>query len=163
MNNGKIVVHGNVGDTVGYAMRGGEIYIKSNAGYRVGIHMKEYAEKKPVIVIGGKAGDFLGEYMAGGIIIILGLNTREYEDTIGNFCGTGMHGGTIYVRGHFKPYKLGKEVKQVKAEAKDLDLISNYIHKFSQHFTADFHSIMKDKFTKFYAYNKRPYGNLYAY
>ena len=58
-------------------MRGGEIYVKGNVGWRSGIHMKSYLEKFPVIVIGGKAGDFLGEYMAGGIIILLGLDGRK--------------------------------------------------------------------------------------
>ena len=28
MNSGKIVVHGHAGDIIGYAMRGGHIYIK---------------------------------------------------------------------------------------------------------------------------------------
>jgi len=68
MNDGEIVIHGSAGDALGYAMRGGKIYVRDNAGYRVGIHMKEYKEKKPVIVIGGKAGSFLGEYLAGGIM-----------------------------------------------------------------------------------------------
>ena len=65
MNDGKIIVHGSIGDTAGYAMRGGEIYVKGNAGYRAGIHMKEYRDKKPIIVIGGRTGSFLGEYQAG--------------------------------------------------------------------------------------------------
>ena len=60
MNDGRIVVHGNIGDAAGYAMRGGEIYVKGNAGYRAGIHMKEYKTKKPAIIIGGRAGSFLG-------------------------------------------------------------------------------------------------------
>lgn len=60
MNAGAIIVHGNIGDTAGYAMRGGEIYVRGNAGYRAGIHMKQYEDKEPVIVIGGKAGSFLG-------------------------------------------------------------------------------------------------------
>ena len=75
MNDGKIIVHGSIGDTAGYAMRGGEIYVKGNAGYRAGIHMKEYRDKKPIIVIGGRTGSFLGEYQAGGLIIVLGRNT----------------------------------------------------------------------------------------
>ena len=75
MNDGTIVVSGSIGDAAGYAMRGGAIYIKGNAGYRAGIHMKEYKEKKPVIVIGGRAGSFLGEYQAGGVIVVLGLHT----------------------------------------------------------------------------------------
>ncbi|MDR2860266.1 MAG: hypothetical protein LBV66_00340, partial [Elusimicrobiota bacterium] len=97
MNDGKIIIHGNCGDTAGYAMRGGQIYIEGNVGYRVGIHMKEYKEMKPLIVIGGKAGDFLGEYMAGGTIILLGLGLNKGEDLTGKYCGTGMHGGKIYL------------------------------------------------------------------
>jgi hypothetical protein len=33
MKRGRIIIHGLCGDTVGYAMRGGEIYIKGNTGY----------------------------------------------------------------------------------------------------------------------------------
>ena len=42
MNAGEIVVHGNAGDALGYAMRGGAIYVRGDAGYRAGIHMKAY-------------------------------------------------------------------------------------------------------------------------
>ena len=72
MNDGAIFVHGSSGDATGYAMRGGKIYVRGNAGYRAGIHMKAYREKQPVLIIGGEAGSFLGEYQAGGIIIVLG-------------------------------------------------------------------------------------------
>lgn len=65
MNDGEIIIHGNIGDAAGYAMRGGKIFIKGNAGYRAGIHMKEYKEKVPLMIIGGTAGSFLGEYQAG--------------------------------------------------------------------------------------------------
>ena len=73
MNAGEIVVHGNVGDACGYAMRGGKIYIKGDCGYRAGIHMKAYQQHFPVMVVGGKAGSFLGEYLAGGLILVLGI------------------------------------------------------------------------------------------
>ena len=75
MNSGKIYVHGSCGDATGYAMRGGRILIEGNSGYRTGIHMKASKDKLPVIVIGGAAGSFLGEYQAGGLIIVLGVNT----------------------------------------------------------------------------------------
>ena len=42
MSSGKIVVHGMASDVIGYSMRGGKIFIKRGAGYRVGIRMKEY-------------------------------------------------------------------------------------------------------------------------
>lgn len=43
-------------------MRGGAIYVQGNAGYRAGVHMKAYGDRLPMIVIGGRAGSFLGEY-----------------------------------------------------------------------------------------------------
>jgi len=96
MNDGKIIIHGNAGDALGYAMRGGSIFVKGNAGYRTGIHMKEYKDKKPQIVIGGSAGSFLGEYLAGGLIVVLGIGADGAP--VGNFTGTGMHGGRIFIR-----------------------------------------------------------------
>jgi len=77
------------------SMSGGSIYVKDHVGYRVGVHMKGYGTRQPVIVIGGTAEDFLGEYMAGGMIILLGLNVEEHRM---KFIGSGMHGGVIYVR-----------------------------------------------------------------
>ena len=162
MNSGRIIVYGNAGDTVGYAMRGGEIFIKGNVGYRVGIHMKEYSEKKPVIVIGGKAGDFLGEYLAGGIIILLGLDILDTE-VVGNYCGTGMHGGAIYIRGYVDPFKLGKDVKVEEANAADLESIKAYVERFSKYFGVDCSYIMSSRFSKLSPLSRRPYGNLYAY
>ena len=97
MNDGYIVVEGNIGDAAGYAMRGGRIYVKGNAGYRAGIHMKAYEDKVPVMIIGGKAGSFLGEYQAGGRIIVLGL-TENDNPIVSNFPCTGMHGGKMYLK-----------------------------------------------------------------
>lgn len=68
MNDGAIFVHGSSGDATGYAMRGGKIYVRGNAGYRAGIHMKAYREKQPVLIIGGEAGSFLGEYQPAALL-----------------------------------------------------------------------------------------------
>lgn len=70
--------------------------------------MQEYEKQVPVIIIGGTAGDFFGEYMAGGIMILLGINGKT--PIAGDYIGTGMHGGIIYIRGKVDPYHLGKEV-----------------------------------------------------
>ncbi|SHE70400.1 Glutamate synthase domain-containing protein 3 [Caldanaerobius fijiensis DSM 17918] len=161
MNDGKVIVHGHAGDVIGYAMRGGTIYIRDSVGYRVGIHMKEYMDKVPVIVVGGSAGDFFGEYMAGGILILLGLNTDR--DIVGDFCGTGMHGGVMYIRGDVEDYKLGKEVKKMPLDDKDMIIISKYVEEYAKLFNVDFYEIMKEDFIKLYPYNKRPYGRLYTH
>ena len=60
MNDGTIYISGSSGDATGYAMRGGRIFVNGDVGYRAGIHMKEYKEKSPVLVVGGSAGSFLG-------------------------------------------------------------------------------------------------------
>ncbi len=98
MNEGEIVIHGHAGDILGLSARGGKIFVREDVGYRVGIHMKEYGEKKPSVVVGGTAQDFLGEYMAGGVLVILGLTLDKGERHHANFIGTGMHGGVIYLR-----------------------------------------------------------------
>ncbi|GAW92009.1 hypothetical protein [Calderihabitans maritimus] len=162
MNGGTVVIHGDAGDITGYAMRGGEIYIRGNVGYRVGIHMKEYKDQVPVIVIGGTAGDFLGEYMAGGIIIVLGLNVETGQEVVGNFCGTGMHGGVMYIRGEIQEYQLGKEVKVLEPTDEDYKVLEYYVGRFCQFFDLEAEPIWQKKFRKLIPYNKRPYGNLYT-
>lgn len=62
-------------------MRGGKIYVRDHAGYRAGIHMKEYKKKVPIMIIGGCAGSFLGEYQAGGILIVLGLQEDHHRSS----------------------------------------------------------------------------------
>jgi glutamate synthase domain-containing protein 3 len=82
MNSGKIVIHGDARDIIGYSMRGGKIFVRGSVGYRVGIHMKSFKDQVPVLVIGGRAKDFLGEYMAGGIVVLLGLNLSEASASV---------------------------------------------------------------------------------
>ncbi len=159
MNDGEIIVHGSVGDALGYAMRGGEIYVKGDSGYRTGIHIKEYAEKKPVIVVGGVFGSFLGEYMAGGIIVILNLNNCEI---VGNFIGTGMHGGKIFIRSE-KPLKnLPGQVSCNVASKEDLEEIKRYICKFSSVFSINCDIILNTNFYVLKQNEKNPYKKLYA-
>ena len=109
MNAGEIVVHGRCGDAAGYGMRGGRILIRDDVGYRAGIHMKAYENHEPVLVIGAGAGSFLGEYLAGGLIVVLGIGL-DGKYPAGFFCGTGMHGGKIILRCDRKPEGLPEQV-----------------------------------------------------
>ncbi|MEM5777539.1 MAG: hypothetical protein QXJ06_03765 [Candidatus Aenigmatarchaeota archaeon] len=163
LNSGEIIVYGNAGDILGMSARGGEIYIKGNVGYRCVIHMKEYKDKVPVVVIGGTSQDFFGEYMAGGIVIMLGLNLKEGEIHRANFIGTGMHGGVIYIRGKFDDKKLGKEVGISALNGRDFKIIKKYIDKFSKYFGIAVDEIFSKKFHKLLPVSLRPYGKLYAY
>lgn len=67
--------------------------------------MREYQEKRPYLIIGGIVDDYLGEYMAGGVTIV--LDVKGNNARVGNFVGTGMVGGRIYLRGKVSPSKLG--------------------------------------------------------
>jgi len=163
MNEGEIVIHGHAGDILGLSARGGKIFVRDDVGYRAGIHMKEYGEKKPVLVIGGTAQDFLGEYMAGGILILLGLNLSEGQHHKANFIGTGMHGGVIYLRGSVDSYQLGKEVGMAELEEKDYEILQRFVGEFASHFGYDTKSILEHKFTKLAPRWLRPYGRLYTY
>jgi len=163
MNSGEIIVHGHAGDIVGLSARGGKIFVREDVGYRAGIHMKDYQDKKPVLVIGGTAQDFLGEYMAGGILILLGLNLAEGEYHKARFIGTGMHGGVIYLKGSVEDYQLGKEVGVAELEEKDYSILHGFIDEFAAHFAYETEEIVTHKFIKLFPRWLRPYGRLYAY
>ena len=161
MNAGRIVVRGSIGDAAGYAMRGGELYVQGNAGYRAGIHMKAYGDKLPVMVIGGKAGSFLGEYQAGGVIVVLGL-TESARPIVSNFPCTGMHGGKLFLRSDCKNILLPKQVIARPASHKDLDGIWTYLHTFCELFGGDCDKLVQQPFTLITPNSSNPYKQLYV-
>ncbi len=166
MDSGEIIVHGRAGDVVAMAMRGGKIFIRDSVGYRTAIHMKEYKERIPLLVIGGTAQDFLGEYMAGGRVVLLGLNLKNGKHK-SHYIGTGMHGGIIYLRGKVEDYQLGKEVGVVDMEQEDWKFLEKVVEEFCGHFgneiKVDKDEILGEKFMKLIPVTKRPYGKIYAY
>jgi glutamate synthase domain-containing protein 3 len=159
MNSGKVIVYGRAGDVAGYAMRGGKIFIRDDAGYRVGIHMKEYGDQKPILVVGGTVQDFLGEYMAGGILVVLGLTLNNGESHKAKFVGTGMHGGTIYVRGRVA--HIGKEVKIMELEENDMSLLKPSSRNSAATLTLT-NEILTGEFKKLIPFSTRPYGRTYT-
>lgn len=163
MNEGKIIIHGHAGDIAGYGMRGGSIFVREDVGYRVGIHMKEYIDKIPVLVIGGTAQDFLGEYMAGGRLVILGLTLEKGDTHKANFIGTGMHGGIIYIRGRVEDYQLGKEVSILPLDKDDKEYLETVVGEYCRYFDRDPKKILDAEFIKLLPLSKRPYGRIYAY
>lgn len=161
MNDGTIVVHGSVGDAVGYAMRGGRIYVRGNAGYRAGIHMKAYEDKQPAIIIGGRAGSFLGEYQAGGTIVVLGL-TDENAPIVGNFPSTGMHGGKMFLRSDCKEIHFPHQVNARPAQPQDLDEIAHYLRRFCFYFGYELDMLLSHPFTVVTPDSKNPYRQMYV-
>ncbi len=162
MNSGEITVHGRAGDILGLSARGGRIFVRDGVGYRVGIHMKEYEGLHAEIVIGGSAQDFLGEYMAGGVILVLGRDLPDGRHR-SRFIGTGMHGGAIFLRGSVEEHQLGREVGVSEPDAGDSDLLGRLVGEYARRFEADAQQLLTGPFLKLTARSLRPYGRLYAY
>ncbi len=157
MNAGSVVIHGRCGDAAGYAMRGGEIFVRDGCGWRVGIHMKQYQDKCPVIVVGGDAGSFLGEYMAGGIIVLLGKP--------GNYLATGMHGGVIYLKKEFSEEDVPAGLIFEKADAHDEKILARLLGTYNEHFSSDLGAPIDAPGAGFYRLrpkSSRPYASMYA-
>jgi glutamate synthase domain-containing protein 3 len=161
MNDGLIVVHGCAGDLTGHSMRGGKIFIRDGVGYRVGIHMKEYQNKKPTMVVGGIAQDFFGEYVAGGIALVFGLNMEDGKKCVARFVGTGMHGGVMYTRGDI--FKVSEGCKVAKAGKRDMRVIEGLVREYCGYFGTDYAEVMGKQFYRITPLSKRPYEKLYSH
>jgi glutamate synthase domain-containing protein 3 len=162
MNDGVIYIHGSSGDATGYGMRGGRIFVRDDAGYRAGIHMKAYEDKIPVLVVGGRAGSFLGEYQAGGLIIVLGLESAG-GSPVGFFCGTGMHGGKIVLRSDEAPPNLPAQVALSRATPEDMAEIDAHLNEYCVAFKKDKSVILAGSFFVLTPNALNPYKQMYTH
>ena len=168
MNSGTIIVHGNAWDVTGLAARGGKIFVRGDGGYRIGIHMKEYQEQRPIVVYGGCVKEFFGEYMAGGILAALGLRIKNgnIEDVPANeivrgSVGSGIHGGVIYVRGEVPEHYLGVSATIQPFTEGDRKLLTPIIKEFCSYFNVPAEKIWEREITKIAPSSSRPYGAYY--
>ena len=161
MNGGVIEVHGSAGDATGYAMRGGKIFIEGDAGYRCGIHMKAFRSQRPAIVIGGRAGSFLGEYQAGGIIIVLGNNLHG-KPIVGNFSGTGMHGGEILLRCDALDAALPAQVKAERIQGPGSEEAAALVKEWCARFGQDEAPYLSAVYCRLTPNAENPYRQMYT-
>jgi glutamate synthase domain-containing protein 3 len=108
LKSGKLVVHGDVGQTFLYGAKGGEVYVLGNAAGRPLIN----AVGRPKVVINGTALDFLAEsfmagdpHQGGGFVILNGLTVDTQGKVIPQetpYPGSNLFslasGGAIFVR-----------------------------------------------------------------
>lgn len=108
MKRGKLVVHGDVGQTFMYGAKGGEVFIMGNAAGRPLIN----AVGRPRVVINGTCLDYLAEsFMAGdplnggGFVILNGLacdDSGNFQPLEQPYPGSNLFslasGGAIYIR-----------------------------------------------------------------
>jgi len=161
MDAGTIVIHGNAGDAVAHSMRGGMIFVRDDIGYRGGIHMKQYKEKRPILVVGGSARAYLGEYMAGGLILVLGWKGTHPDLERG--IGSGIHGGKIIVRGNVTDQNLGVGAKKDDLEKDERDEIAPIIEKFAGFFGIDPIPLIHDRYYVITPASARPFAGKYTW
>lgn len=161
MDAGTIVIHGNAGDAVAHSMRGGKIFVRDTIGYRGGIHMKQYLDKCPVLVIGGSARSFLGEYMAGGLILVLRRSPDSMNDERG--IGSGIHGGEIFIRGEIDDNCVGVGTKKDPCTSKEIARITPLIHEFTTKFGIDTEPFLKSEYTRISPASARPFASKYTW
>ncbi len=159
MNSGVVIIHGKAGDIAGYSMRGGEMYIRDDVGYRCGIHMKQYGRQIPTVVVGGTGQDYMGEYMAGGVLVVMGLTLGPNPVHRARFVGTGMHGGVIYIRGKIE--HICKDIQVEPLGNEDFSRLSDSIGAFATHLGSS-NNIEVGDFVKLVPLSKRPYGQHYT-
>jgi len=161
MSGGRLVIKGHATDLLAHSMRGGAIFVREDVGCRAAVHMKSYGERCPLVVIGGKAGDFLGEYMAGGDLVVLGLGHRPNE-VAGRYIGPGMHGGRIFLRGLVETWQLGHEVIMARPDTADMAFLNRVTGEFSTIMELALPAADADDYVVLIPKSARPYGALYA-
>ena len=115
-----------------------------------------------MLVVGGEAGSFLGEYQAGGYVVVLGLNTTG-RAPVGRFCAAGMHGGKIFLRTEAElPFDLPSQVSAHRADAKELEEIRPFVEKYAHAFGRNAAEILRGTFQVLIPNTANPYKSLYV-
>jgi NADPH-dependent glutamate synthase beta subunit-like oxidoreductase/glutamate synthase domain-containing protein 3/NAD-dependent dihydropyrimidine dehydrogenase PreA subunit len=101
----RVVVHGNAGNGTANGMAQGKVYIAGNIGAR-GMTMTKHNPRfdPPELWVLGSAGDYFGEFMAGGIAVICGHDSQNPENVLGYRPFVGMVGGKVFFRGSHNGY-----------------------------------------------------------
>lgn len=177
MRGGRIYVQGGAGYRIGIHMKAyQDRFPVIIIGGRAGDFLGEYMAGGMIIVLGlhvteapGRPGSVTSNDMAAAAAAAPGwppdgLWSWRYRSIAGNFIGTGMHGGVIYLRGEVEPHQLGKEVRAVRAGS-DQQLLRPYLEDFCRRLYPELNAdeLLAGTWTKLVPTTSRPYGRLYAY
>ena len=101
----KIIVDGHCSNGVANAMAQGKIYVNGNIGSR-GMTMTKSNPRfePPELWVLGSVGDYFGEFMAGGIAVVCGIESQTPNNILGYRPLVGMVGGKVFFRGKHKGF-----------------------------------------------------------
>ncbi len=96
----EIIVHGHAANGVANAMAQGKIYVAGSIGAR-GMTMTKQNPRfaPPELWVLGSVGDYFGEFMAGGIAVICGIEAQTPDNILGYRPLVGMVSGKVFFRG----------------------------------------------------------------
>mgnify|MGYP006288606477 CR=1 FL=1 len=109
----QIVVHGHASNGVMNGAAQGRVFVGGSIGAR-GMTMTKHNPRfePPELWVLGTAGDYFGEFMAGGIAVICGHGCDPRDQVLGYRPLVGMVGGKVFVRGSAAGFST-KDAKQV--------------------------------------------------
>jgi len=128
----EIVIHGNAGNGCANAMAQGKIFIAGNIGAR-GMTMTKHNPRfaPPELWVLGSAGDYFGEFMAGGVAVICGHEPQNPDNVIGYRPFVGMVGGKVFFRGRHTGYSQA-DAKLIPIKDDDWNWLQENLKVFLQ-------------------------------
>ena len=128
----EIIVHGNAGNGTCNAMAQGAVRVAGNIGAR-GMTMTKSNPRfaPPELWVLGSVGDYFGEFMAGGIAVVCGVNPQDPENVLGYRPFVGMVGGKAFFRGPHGGYSQG-DAKLAPIDDDDWQWLADNLNVFLQ-------------------------------
>lgn len=127
---GKIVVQGDGGDTTAHCAASGSIYVGGRVGTRSGSLMKhDPLYDPPEFWVLKNCGSFSFEFMGGGIAVVCGYDSEEFDSVLGDRACVGMVGGRVYFRGKASGISP-KDVKVMPLEEEDIAYLDGKMDDF---------------------------------
>jgi len=122
-----IIIHGHAGNGVANAMAQGKVLINGNIGAR-GMTMTKFNPRfsNPELWVLGSVGDYFGEFMAGGVAVVCGVEPQNPDNILGYRPCVGMVGGRVFFRGPHNGYSQ-TDAKLVPVEDDDWDWLMENI------------------------------------
>jgi NADPH-dependent glutamate synthase beta subunit-like oxidoreductase/glutamate synthase domain-containing protein 3/NAD-dependent dihydropyrimidine dehydrogenase PreA subunit len=126
----QIVVHGYASNGTANAMAQGKIYVAGNIGSR-GMTMTKQNPRfdPPELWVLGSAGDYFGEFMAGGIAVICGHTPQTPNNVLGYRPLVGMVGGKVFFRGPHAGFSR-EDAKLIPIEAGDWAWLTENLKRY---------------------------------
>ena len=82
---------------------------------------------------------------------------------MGNFCGTGMHGGKIFLRTAHLPPDLPAQVCVKQAEAGDKEIIRPLVEGYCARFGGEAEALLQSEYFLLTPNSQNPYRQMYVH